>query len=159
MQAIWTAIIAVVGTLLGSAATYFFQRRSSERAESFSFQQQLRAERVTAYSDFIRDVTEYSRVSYEWCAGKNDSEDPEAAYPVEINQLWSNVYHTLSRIQLIANDPGLVSASVEAAHLTRDMRSAPTNQELRSRSVQANKALQEFIKIASHDAQINPVSF
>jgi uncharacterized membrane protein YbhN (UPF0104 family) len=44
------AIIAVSGTLLGSALTYAFRRRSAERTLAHEFGRQLRAERLAAYS-------------------------------------------------------------------------------------------------------------
>jgi membrane protein YqaA with SNARE-associated domain len=47
-----SAIIAVAGTFFGSALTYFFQRRTSERAEASAWQRELRAERMRASSSY-----------------------------------------------------------------------------------------------------------
>ncbi|MER7778393.1 hypothetical protein ABTZ21_25880 [Streptomyces sp. NPDC096191] len=38
-------LIAVLGALLGSAATYVFQRKLAEQAENVAHQRQLRSER------------------------------------------------------------------------------------------------------------------
>src|SRR5208283_5237958 len=55
----------VLGTLLGSALTYVFQRKSAERSETFSFRQQLRSERISAYTAFAVAATEFRRGQYD----------------------------------------------------------------------------------------------
>lgn len=56
-----TAIIAVVGTVLGSVMTNIFQRRSAELTLMHEFEQKLRAERLAAYSGLISVLTDYRR--------------------------------------------------------------------------------------------------
>ncbi len=161
MQGIWTAVVAVAGTLLGSAVTYFFQRKASERAEAFNFKQQLRAERVTAYSDFIGAVTELLRAQdHWWNLNQKDPDNQNAiSAEVEVDRLVSTTYHALARIELVADNPELVQAAGIAYQQTWDTRNASTEDELTDYSHRSNKARREFIEIASHDAQQNPVLF
>jgi hypothetical protein len=129
MQGILTAAVAVAGTLLGSAVTYWFQGKASKRAESFSFQQQLRAERVIAYSDFAGAISQFSTAQdHRWFRKKEDP-DSHASFDarIERDKLGSNAYHALTRVQLLA--------------------------DIQHRAVMSSKALQDFIKIASNDVQ------
>jgi hypothetical protein len=63
---LWTAtsavapgIAVVAGTLLGSSLTYLFQRRSAVAAQTLAFGQQLRAERLAAYSGLVTALAEF----------------------------------------------------------------------------------------------------
>ncbi|MER7664471.1 hypothetical protein [Streptomyces sp. NPDC096193] len=47
-----TAVIAVIGTLLGSLITHVFQRQTTERAAQLARSEQLRQDRISAYSAF-----------------------------------------------------------------------------------------------------------
>ena len=55
------AIIAVAGTLLGSALTYIFQSKKSS-----AFQRELWAERMSAYSSYLAALTEFRRGQLDW---------------------------------------------------------------------------------------------
>lgn len=58
MQGLLASVIAVVGTLLGSAVTYVFQRVNAGRVETFARDERLRQERIAAYSGFAEAITE-----------------------------------------------------------------------------------------------------
>lgn len=51
-RALAPAVVAVLGTLLGSALTFVFQRISGDRAERLARSRQLRADQMSAYSNF-----------------------------------------------------------------------------------------------------------
>lgn len=149
------AIIAVVGTLLGSTMTYVFQRMSSQRAVRFSFQQQLRAERLTVYSDFGSAMTEARRGQWNWWEAWN--KEPEGpgfdAARIEAFRLLSLAVHTLFRVQLAAGSQGIVDAARVAYELTRDVHRANTAAELKALDKEARAALQQFVTLASCDIQ------
>jgi hypothetical protein len=149
------AIIAVVGTLLGSTLTYVFQRKSSERAERISLQQQLRTERLTVYSDFGGALTEARRGQWNWwepCNKNPDSPDCDAGR-IEAFRLLSFAAHTLFRVQLVAGSQGIVDAAHAAYELTRNVHRANTESELRSLDQEAKEALQKFMMLSSVEIQ------
>ncbi|MEU1815026.1 hypothetical protein ABZ543_07495 [Streptomyces roseifaciens] len=59
MDAIWTSVVAVMGTLLGSVVTHTFQRIASRRSELFTRSEALRQERMATYSAFAAAVEGY----------------------------------------------------------------------------------------------------
>jgi membrane protein YqaA with SNARE-associated domain len=52
VEAIWSALIAVAGTLLGSVSTFVFQRAGADRAERAARFDQRRQERLAMYAEF-----------------------------------------------------------------------------------------------------------
>lgn len=56
-----SAIIAVAGTLLGSALTYWFQQKSFDRMEARRFHQRPWAERLRAYNAYTTALAELRR--------------------------------------------------------------------------------------------------
>ena len=65
MESVLSAVVAVVGTLLGSVATYWFQRSSAERQERVAQAQRHRAERLAVYTEFAAAVTDLRRAAYD----------------------------------------------------------------------------------------------
>jgi hypothetical protein len=153
--AVATAIIAVLGTLLGSATTYVFQQKSSERAEKFSLQQQLRAERMAVYSDFGGAIAEARRGQYDWWNRRNEAPDSPACLDarVEAYRLRGLAAHALFRVQLVASSQTMVDVAQRAYDLTASIHHAATETELKSLGKQASEALDQFIAIASHDVK------
>jgi hypothetical protein len=158
MQGAITAVVAVVGTLLGSVVTYLFQRRTSDRAEKFSFQQQLRSERVVVYSDFARAVTESRRGQDNWWFRRNEDPDDHTAFAAQMEayDLGSRAQHALFRVQLVADSQELVEAARHARQVTAEMHQASTQAELAARADAAVEALEHFIALASSDVQRHP---
>lgn len=155
MQDAVTAIIAVAGTLLGSATTYLFQRMNAQRAEKFSFQQQLRSERMIVYSDFAKVVKDYQRAQDSWWF--RNCEDPKSTdvYDaiVKALDLGSSVQHALFRVELVADSPELIAKARHAYRLVNKLREASTKADLGSQEDVAEEALEEFIALAKHDIQ------
>jgi hypothetical protein len=150
-----TAIIAVLGTLLGSAMTHVFQRRSSERTERFTLQQQLRAERMAVYSDFGGALSEARRGQYDWWHRHNEGPDGPAYLTArdEAYKLRGLAAHALFRVQLVASRQTMVDIARRAYDLTADIHHAATEAELRTLGKQAKETLEEFLRLASHDVQ------
>ena len=79
MQSAIIALIAVAGTLLGSTATYIIQRRTTREAARLSFQEQLRSERITAYSDFSGAISEFRGGQFDRWHRENENYKGRAA--------------------------------------------------------------------------------
>ncbi|WP_330282260.1 hypothetical protein [Streptomyces sp. NBC_00588] len=146
-------LIAVLGTLLGSTATYVFQRKSSEQAENLAHQRQLRSERMAIYSKFAEAVTELRRCQYSrWHADQeNPGNDSEAA--LEARRLRAVAQHAVFRVQLIASNPALHESARNAFDAASDMHHASSSEQLRAKGDEAGDTLTRFIALASGDVQ------
>jgi hypothetical protein len=146
-----SAVIAVVGTLLGSALASFFQQRSSERAEASALQRELRAERIGAYGALSAALTEFRRGQLDWYNRRK--EDPAGAMTlaarVESYRLRGVAQTALAQVQLVASDPALVSAANCAFELTRPVHYAQDSSDLGARIDRAEKALDRFVALAA----------
>ncbi|MFI7349868.1 hypothetical protein ACIBSR_26915 [Streptomyces sp. NPDC049936] len=146
-------LIAVLGTLLGSVATYVFQRKSAEQAESVAHERQLRAERMAVYSEFAQAVTELRRCQYSrWHADQaGPGRDSEAA--LEARRLRGVAQHAVLRVQLIASSEALHEAALIAFDAAADMHHASSSQQLRELGDEAGGALSRFVALASGDVR------
>ena len=156
MQGAVTAVIAVAGTLLGSAITYLFQRMNAQRAETFSFQQQLRSERMIVYSDFAQVVKDYQRAQDSWWFRNREDPKSKDAYDafVKALDLGSSVQHALFRVELVADRSELIEKAQHAYRLVNKLREASTKADLGSREDTAEEALGDFIALAKRDIQM-----
>jgi len=150
-----SALVAVLGTLLGSAVAYLFQRKSAERTESYTHRQQLRAERMAVYSDFAGAVTEYRRSQYDRWHRKNEDQDSSAAAQdrLESYRLKGVAQHELFRVRLIASSPAVVEAASNAFEAASRLHNASSKTELRGNGNGAKEILEHFISLASNDVQ------
>lgn len=146
-------LIAVLGTLLGSVATYVFQRRSAEQAESVAHRRQLRSERMAVYSEFAQAVTELRRCQYSrWHDDRaGPGRDSEAA--LEARRLRGVAQHAVFRVQLIASSDALHEAARIAFDAACDMHHASSSQQLRELGDGAGITLSRFVALASDDVR------
>jgi hypothetical protein len=149
------AIIAIAGTLLGSSLTYFFQLRTSARAEISVFQRELRAQRLSAYGAYSTALTEFRRGQLDWYNRRKEDPDSELtlAARVESYRLKGIALAALSQVQLVACDPALVVAANRAFDVTRPVHYARDSADLGERSERAKKAINSFIALAAAEVQ------
>jgi len=150
-----SALIAVLGTLLGSAAAYLFQRKAAERTESFTHRQQLRADRMAVYSDFAGAVTEYRRSQYDRWHRKDENPDGAAASEARLEsfRLKGVAQHELFRVRLIASSSAVVEAARNAFEAASRLHKASDKTELSRNGNEAKATLERFITLASRDVQ------
>jgi hypothetical protein len=119
-----SAIIAVAGTLLGSALTYWFQQKSFGRMEARRFHQRLWAERLRAYSAYTTALAELRRGQADWYNRRLEGPDSDAEMVtrVESYRLRGLALAALSQVRLVAGDSPLVDAASEAFDMTRRIR-------------------------------------
>jgi len=153
-----SAIIAVLGTLLGSALTYVFQRRSAERSEDFSFQQQLRTERISAYTAFAVAASEFRRGQHDRWHRQDEVPGSDSAFSARIEsyKLKGVALQALLQVQLVANDPVLVTEAKKAYDLTTVLHRAATDPDLDTAGNEAREVIERFIALASRDVQSAP---
>ncbi|MER7043352.1 hypothetical protein [Streptomyces jumonjinensis] len=145
------AVIAVIGTLLGSVVTHVFQRRTTERTAALTRAEQLRQERISAYSAFAGALVDYRR-------GQNDRwhrarETPGTAAAedarIESYRLRSSAHQALIRVQLVCDDSQALELASAAFEVTNCMHEAPDDDDRSRRSEQARETLSEFIGAAA----------
>ena len=149
------AIIAVAGTLLGSVVAYLFQRKSSAQAEVFAHQQQLRAERMTAYSDYAGAISEGLRGELNrWHRAEGNPDSPEALDArLESYRLRSISLHAMYRVQLVAADQALREAARDIYERTTLIHKADSEAKLDRGIEEARGKLASFMILAAQDIQ------
>jgi hypothetical protein len=151
MGALWTSVVAVVGTLLGAAVTHGFQRLADRRGEMFARSEALRHERMAAYSAFAAAVEEYRRGQAERWYRK--LEDPEgegfARARDEAHRLRTVARQALYRVKLVTDDAGVVRAAENAYRRMWDVSNAEEQEDHEARDVRAREALDAFVADAS----------
>lgn len=151
MDALWTSGVAVLGTLLGSATTYGFQRLADERGRRFARSEAVRQERMAAFSAFAAAVEDYRRGQADrWF---RHAEDPEGAAflaaRAEVHVLRTAARQALYRVKLLTEDPGVVRAAEEAYRCVVDLSNAPDRADREVRDGRAKEALEGFVLGAS----------
>jgi hypothetical protein len=151
VEAVWTSAVAVVGTLLGSAVTYAFQRLAAGRGELFARSEALRQERIATYSAFAAAVEEYRHgQAARWYRGVEDP-DGEAfrALRDEAHRLRTATRQALYRVKLLTDDPAVVSAAERAYRCTWDVSNATDAAGHDSRDARAVRAIEAFVTDAA----------
>ena len=91
MSNVVSSIVAVLGTLAGSAMAYVFAERSRRRNRRESRHEGSRRERLDAYSGFYSALTDYRRAQYDrWQYWHSDAYQQSS--PLEQLQALDGVY-------------------------------------------------------------------
>ena len=147
-----TAVIAVIGTLLGSVATHFFQRQTAERAR-----RPQSAPNSCARSGSPRTAPSRARSSTTGAArttagtGHEQAPGSMAAEEARIDsyRLRSAAHQALIRVQLVCDDSQALELAASAFEVTNCMHEAPDESDRSQRSEQARETLSEFIGAAA----------
>ncbi|MFI6283755.1 hypothetical protein ACIBCM_03170 [Streptomyces sp. NPDC051018] len=146
-----TAVIAVIGTLLGSMVTHVLQGRTSDRASEFSRAERLRQERISAYSAFAGALVDYRRGQNDRWYRARESPGTAAAEDSRIDsyRLRSGAHQALIRVQLVCDDAQALALAVSAFDVTNCMHEAVDEEDRSQRSELARETLSEFIGAAA----------
>jgi hypothetical protein len=121
VDVLFASIIAVAGTLLGSTTTYVFQRLTAGHAEEFARNEQLRQERLAAYSAY---------------AG------------AEADRLGAAADHARFRVQMLARDPDLVRRADAVREPIDAIFEAAALPELKEHETRSQELVKAFIAAA-----------
>ncbi|MET9517238.1 hypothetical protein [Streptomyces sp. NPDC002994] len=146
-----TALIAVIGTLLGSVATHFFQRQTAERAAALTRAEQLRQERISTYSAFAGALVDYRRAQNDRWHRRAEAPDSADARNSRLDSYAqrSAARQALIRVQLICADSQVVQLALTAFDFVHCMHEATDASERARRSAEADDALARFIEAAA----------
>ncbi|MEJ1202237.1 MULTISPECIES: hypothetical protein [unclassified Streptomyces] len=151
MEAIWTSVVAVGGTLMGAVITHLFQRLASGRSELFARSEALRQERTATYSSFAAAVEDYRHGQAERWYRKQHDPDGEAFITArdEAHRLRTVTRQVLYRVKLLTDDQGVNLAAEQAYECTRDVSTARDQAERDALDARARHAIEAFVAQAS----------
>ncbi|MFB7288879.1 hypothetical protein [Actinacidiphila glaucinigra] len=150
-----SAAIAVGGTLLGVALTYWFQRQSARHAEECARQHYLRAERASAYSAFAAAVTQLSRAQLDrWHRPREAPADPDnSKVRLAAFDQRSHARQAFFRVQLLAGSEELIELARNAMDSTRPLAHATDEAESERLTLECRAAVERFIQHAAREVQ------
>ncbi|MHB6909176.1 hypothetical protein [Streptomyces sp. DB-54] len=114
MEAVIASIVAVFGTLLGSAVTHHFQSRSADRSERFARAERLRQERMDAYCAYAGALLDYRRVLvHRWFVLHEEERCGEDTPELreEVYKARYTAQEAMFRAQMVSDDPDVLDRS------------------------------------------------
>jgi hypothetical protein len=151
MSGALTSLIAVAGTLLGSVATYVFQRSTAGRAERFTRDERLRQERLAAYSAFAEAVMEYRHEQLtQWLRRHGELTEPSSA-AAEQGRQRATAWQARYRVQLLTDDPELIELADEAIDAIAGIHRSQDPADLEQHGKDTRQRVERFIRAASAD--------
>ena len=146
-----TALIAVIGTLLGVFATHWFQSRTTERTAVLARDEQLRQERIATYSAFAGALVDYRHSQNDrwYRAQESPGSEPaeEARYASYGRRRAAS--QALFRVQLVCDDPKTRQLAETAFDVTNCIHEATDQEERANRGAEAREAIALFIAAAA----------
>jgi hypothetical protein len=151
MTSIVSAIIAVVGTLLGATTTYVFQRIDAIRKDRIARNERFRQERLAVYTELAAAVTDLRRAAHDrWHRHQEDPDGPAfAAARDHYYRVYAVARNVQLKLRLLADDTDLVEVAQQAWERAAEIKDADEEQERRWKGEQAKQALDAFILAAS----------
>ncbi|HCA87589.1 MAG TPA: hypothetical protein DEQ61_20230 [Streptomyces sp.] len=151
MEVIWTSVVAVAGTLLGSVLTHTFQRLVAQRSELFARSEALRQERMATYSAFAAAAEDYRHGQADRWYRKQEAPDGEAFLRArdEAHRLRTVARQALYRVRLLTDDGDVVLAAKRAYQCTWDVSNAQDSADRDARDRRAKQAIEAFVSCAS----------
>ncbi|MFJ8746270.1 hypothetical protein ACIRL2_43840 [Embleya sp. NPDC127516] len=149
MEVILTAAVAVVGTLLGAAATHLFALRERRRSAQVEQSDRLRAERLAVCAELAELLTHFRGVQrarrvLEVGAG-NAAELAELK--AEADRTRTSSRGAIFRLRLLGADPGLVALATDAREKAIDTHKPDADG--RRRIEDARAAVDAFVEEAA----------
>lgn len=155
MSSIWTAVVAVAGTLFGSSLTYLFQRSTLRRTAAESRSEKRREEFTNAVAAYASVAATLRRAEFDRAMKRLEGVkgDEREAVRQETYRLRAEAQSAYYLVRLLA-DPDIDGELVRDAEdvITRSQSiTAESNMvsEARERSDEATEALRKFIDKAN----------
>ncbi|WP_432947286.1 hypothetical protein ACQPXM_10520 [Kribbella sp. CA-253562] len=150
-----TAWIAIVGTVVGAATSFLFQRLTQRRTERFTRDEQLRARRIDAYSDFAEKVMDWRRAHMTRLRKRLDTgPDVDDYEPLrtESHVLRARSWAAFYKVKLLCGDPALEQLALAAIEATHQMSEADDRATLDALGESVRARLDDFLELASEQA-------
>ncbi|WP_199185670.1 hypothetical protein [Streptomyces carminius] len=151
MEAV-AALIAVLGTLLGSGITYVFQRRTTAYGEELARRERLRQERIDAYCMYAGALHNYRRMLvHRWFAEhERPGEEDMPALLRDVYRLRSEAHEALFRMRLLTRDPALEEVARSALESVTGLHGRGLDRAgLDARRTSSKRAVEDFVTTAA----------
>lgn len=145
MSSVLVSLIAVAGTLLGSATTYLFQRRTAAHAEAIARRERLRQDRLVACGDFAAAVTEVKRAVITAWFRRDVGDDGWRAAMTDADRMGATAEGAQIRMLLLIDDDRVGRAADELSSYVDVLRAAEDKTELETREAEFARKRQAFI--------------
>ncbi|RMI42567.1 hypothetical protein EBO15_19200 [Actinomadura harenae] len=155
MGAAVTSLIAVAGTLLGSLATYSFQRRISQQTERFALERQLREQQVSVLSEFARAVADYRGGQTDLWHRANESAGSAAHEEARLrsHRLRAVVNQELFRLKILVSDSVLTQAAEGALVSIWTLHDHEDRQSFEEGRLKSSHTIDEYVRLANRYVQ------
>jgi hypothetical protein len=149
MEVVATSLIAVLGTLLGSAVTHLFQRRTALRAEQFTLSERLRQERIDAYCTYGGALANYRRGQMDYWFARHDGRPIEEKSIHELlreaQRLRAAAMEAMFRTELLTHSAELDALGRRALKAVDGIPGAQSQNELAPLREASRSVIYEFI--------------
>lgn len=146
------SVVAVVGTLLGSGITHFFQSRATDRSERFARAERLRQERIDAYCAYAGALLDYRRVLvHRWFVVHEDERCGEDT-PELREEIYKNRYaaqEAMFRAQMVTDDPEILDRSEQVMSAVTELHWAPDLEALTALRATTRQGIREYVTASS----------
>lgn len=148
MAAIFASVVAVLGTLLGSLATYAIQRSTIRQQQALAGAERRRQERVDAIAAYAEALTTYRRVRMDrWHSVDEDRDDKEAMQRHDYEVRAAAVAARL-RVELLVDDRKLREQCQLALEVIEAMRPGSPPEEYEEARNESRAALTGVVDTA-----------
>jgi hypothetical protein len=151
MQAVFIAVIAVAGTLLGAVVNGLFQQWQAGRGEEHARAERLSEDCLAAYLGFAQSIAEFRGAQLErWIARRDHTRDSDEYRRArgEAHRTGGAARSGLLRVQLATEDEELLGLAREALSLTFSVEKADDEHELNERTQHSRDTTDAFIAAA-----------
>jgi hypothetical protein len=154
MQAVFVALIAILGTLGGAVVSGLLQQKNATRSADTARSEQRRQERLTAYVEFGQTLSQLrgagiTRWNTRAELGREDSKYGEAK--AEEYRARQVARGALIRVQLLTDNDELVINAQEALAVTIALMEADSEDDLAKRAEKARASADTFIRSAARN--------
>jgi hypothetical protein len=151
MESAIASLVAIVGTLLGAAATYLFQMRTAKQTQQAVREERLWQEQLAAFSAFAAAITDFRKSQNDrW---HRERDNPASAEFIlardESYRLRANATAALFRIRLVSEEGTLHDLAQQALSATENIHEAADEQGRAALGQAARLALHNFVVAAS----------
>ena len=151
MEATYAAIVAVLGTLLGSVTTHLLERRTTAERAAAERHDRLRDEQLSACSAFAGALTELKRAVITLWFRRHGSQAPEERRDawVDADRLGAAAEAARFRMLLVLDDPTLVGLADRAFSSLEDIKAVVDRDDLVDAERRFSEVVTSFVAAAS----------
>ncbi|AJT64974.1 hypothetical protein [Streptomyces chattanoogensis] len=148
MEAVVASIVAVIGTLLGSAVTHVFQSRAADRSERFARAERLRQERIDAYCAYAGALLDYRRVLVHRWFVVNDENRCDEDSPALREEMYKTRYtaqEAMFRAQMVTDDAEVLARAEQVMSDVTELHWAEDRETLTALRAATRQGIRDFV--------------